>query len=133
MLETSMPRLPGVPGEQRRWNSVYGAHTCERTNESILMAKEKSPRPKDPGMGRTLRQDIARGDFQRTMRRDYDELKELFLDGHRKERLGEMRPLKRWLYTAGWLLKSLFFKLTPARRVLFVLSIFLLMSSHTFT
>ncbi len=97
------------------------------------MAREKPPRSEEQGMGRTLRQDIARGDFQRTMRRDFDELKELFIDGHRKERLGEMSRFKRWFYTVGWLLKSLSFKLTPARRVLFVLSMIFMLSSHSFT
>ena len=97
------------------------------------MVEDKFGRPQDPGMGKTLREDLARGDFNRTMRRDFSELKELFLDGHRKERLGEMNRVKRWLYTGAWLLKSLFFKLTPARRVLFVLSMILFLSSHTIT
>jgi hypothetical protein len=85
------------------------------------------------GMGRTLREDLRRGDFKRTLRRDYAELKEMFIDDHRKERLGGMGKLRRWLYTAWWLLKSLFFKLTPARRILFVISFFLLISSQTFS
>jgi serine phosphatase RsbU (regulator of sigma subunit) len=82
-------------------------------------------------MGKTLRDDLAHTDLHRTLRRDFREMRELFLDDQRKERLAGMGRVERWLYTTGWLLKALFFKLTPARRLLFVLSIILFMSSFT--
>jgi len=62
--------------------------------------------------------DIRRGGFFRTLRRDFEELKEFMLSDERKERLKGMNRLKRRLYIAGWLLRSLFLKLTPARRIL---------------
>lgn len=95
------------------------------------MATVNAPHGEQRGMGRTLRDDFARGDFKRTMRRDFHELKELFIDDHRRERLGGMGRVRRWFYTIGWLLKSLFFRLTPARRVLFVICLILLASSYS--
>jgi serine phosphatase RsbU (regulator of sigma subunit) len=83
------------------------------------------------GMGRTLRDDLSRTDLHRTIRRDFRELRELFLDDHRKELLAGMGRVRRWLYTTGWLLKALFFKLTPARRLLFALAIIFFISSFT--
>ena len=77
------------------------------------------------GMLAGLRQDLRRGDFFRTMRRDYTELKEFFLDDARKARLLEMNWLKRRLYTSWWLFGILFKKLTPARRLLLVFVFFL--------
>ena len=87
------------------------------------MLKNNTAPPHDARLGAILRDDIRRGDFRRTMRRDYSELKELFLDDIRKARLKEMSPLKQWLYTTWWLFKSLLRKLTPARRLLLVVAI----------
>jgi sigma-B regulation protein RsbU (phosphoserine phosphatase) len=58
-------------------------------------------------------------------------LRELFLDDHRKDRLAGMGRVRGWLYTTGWLLKALFFKLTPARRLLFALAVIFFIGSFT--
>jgi phosphoserine phosphatase RsbU/P len=85
----------------------------------------------DPILGKILRDDLRRGDFKRTMRRDYAELKELFLDDHRRARLREMTPAKKWFYTAWWLLKALIRKLTPARRLLLVVALIAMLLPQT--
>ena len=64
------------------------------------------------------------------MRRDYKEIKEFFLNDERKKRLLSMGRLKRWFLTVWWLLKGLFFNLTPIKRLLFLLAIFLLLASR---
>jgi len=84
-----------------------------------------------PKVFRTLHDDLRRGDFFSSMRRDFRELKEFMLDEQGKKRLSEMGLLKKWLYTAWWLLKSMFFKLTPARRILLVVGLILLLASRT--
>ena len=94
------------------------------------MQKNTSTTSHEPGIGQVLRDDFRRIDFKRSLPRDYAELKEFFLDDARKARLTEMRRLKRWLYTTVWLLKSLFFKLTPARRVLLTIGVILLLFSN---
>jgi phosphoserine phosphatase RsbU/P len=85
----------------------------------------------EPTLGRTLRDDIRRGDFGRTVRRDFEDLKEFMLDEQRKKRLVDMSRLKGWFYIAAWLLKSMFLKLTPARRLLLVGGFILVMASHS--
>lgn len=72
----------------------------------------------EPKLGQTLLTDLRRGDFKRTLRRDYIELKEFYLDNERKARLKGMGRIKRGFWMSWWLLKSLFFKLTPVRRIL---------------
>ncbi len=94
-------------------------------------ANDKSTSRKNPRLGSMLRDDLRRGDFQRTMRRDYRELKDMFLDEDRKARLKDMRRAKQWFYTSGWLLKGLILKLTPARRLLVVLAFILAILPHT--
>ncbi len=87
--------------------------------------------PGDAKLHKILREDISRGDFFHTVRRDYADVKEFFLDDERKQRLAQMKRLKRWIYTTCWLLKALFLKLTPARRILVVIGLLLLVFSHT--
>jgi serine phosphatase RsbU (regulator of sigma subunit) len=65
------------------------------------------------------------------MRRDYTELKEVFLDDNRKTRLKEMKQPKRWLVTSWWLLKALFLKLKPARRLLLILAAVIMLMPNT--
>jgi phosphoserine phosphatase RsbU/P len=82
--------------------------------------------PSNQKVFRTLKDDLGQGGLSQTVRRDFDEFREFMLTDEAKQRLRAMRPLKRWIVTAGWLLKSLFFKLTPSRRILFVTGIVLL-------
>lgn len=85
----------------------------------------------EPKLGRLLLTDVRRGDFFRTLRRDWNALKEFYLDQERKSRLQAMGKVKRFFVMAWWLIKSLFLKLTPVRRVLVVLSCILIIQSGT--
>lgn len=91
----------------------------------------QSHNPAEPKLTQTLLHDVRRGDFRRTLRRDWSELKEFYLDDVRKARLQQMGTLKRFFVAGWWLVKSLLFKLTPARRVLLALGFILLLSSST--
>ena len=83
----------------------------------------------EPKLGRTLYDDIRRGDFKETIKRDYKEFKEFYISEENRARLKEMGWFKRFFRTNLWLLKSLFFKLNPTRRLLLVLSIIISFSS----
>ncbi len=96
------------------------------------MPTNTSTTPEEPKIGQVLRDDFRRVNFKRTLPKDYAELKEFFIDDARKTRLSEMNRVKRWLYTGAWLLKSLFLKLTPARRALFTIGIISLLISNSF-
>jgi serine phosphatase RsbU (regulator of sigma subunit) len=79
-------------------------------------------------MTSVLIDDVSRGDFFQVVRRELKELKEFMLDEDRKKRLAEISPWHRWFHMLWWLLKSLFFKLSPARRMLLVIGLVLLCS-----
>ena len=81
---------------------------------------------KDPSIGKTLKDDFHHSDFKKSFKRDFAELKEYFLDDERRDRLRKMGWFKRCFFTTIWLLKSLFFKLTPSRRLLFGVGFILL-------
>src|SRR5258708_31256806 len=63
---------------------------------------------------------------RRTIGRTFLELQEFYLDAGGRERLRGMGRMRRTIYAVAWLLKSLFLKLTPARRVLLALSVVLI-------
>lgn len=61
-----------------------------------------------------------------TIFRDFRDIKEFYLEEEQKNRLESMKPISRWFYLFGWLLKSLFLKLTPIRRLLLFVAVFAL-------
>ena len=75
--------------------------------------------------------DLRRGDLRRTLRRDFRDLHDFYIDEERRKRLASMGRFKRWIYIAAWLLKSLFFKLTMVRRILLLISIILLFAMRS--
>lgn len=77
-----------------------------------------------PNLRQTLREDIKTGDLWHSLLRDYRELEKFYIDDEKKLRLDQMRWLKRTIFLAWWLLKSLILKLTPARRILLFIGIF---------
>jgi len=94
-----------------------------------------------PGFVRTLvadlhrvLADLRRVGLKRSMSRTLTELQEFYFTTERRDRLAGMGRVKRWLYLAVWLFKSLFLRLTPARRVLLLLALlFLSFGSTSFT
>jgi serine phosphatase RsbU (regulator of sigma subunit) len=91
----------------------------------MAMTKNTSSPDGEPKMGSVLLDDLRQGDFIGTVKRDFRELKEFMLTEERRKRLKEMGRVKRGIFISLWLLKALILKLTPARRLLLVISIVL--------
>jgi len=87
--------------------------------------------PQEQKVFSTLKSDVGRGDFFSSIDSDFRETMEFLLTDERKERLAGMSPIKRWLLTGWWMLKAMFFKLTPARRLIFVVGVILILSSKS--
>ncbi len=81
---------------------------------------------KDPKIGRTIINDFKESDLTNTISRDFKGLKEFYLNEERKAELKNMGNFKKFFLTSFWMLKSMFLRLTPARRVLLVISFILL-------
>lgn len=92
------------------------------------MTNDTSSSPQ-PNIGRTILEDLRRGDFERSMKRDYRELRDFMLTEEREKRLKEMRHVKRLLYISWWFLEGLILKLTPARRILLLIAVLLIVGS----
>ena len=102
------------------------------------MADSGSRPGQDPGLFRTLGQDFSRVmtdtrrvGLKRSMSRTLAELQQFYFTTARRDRLAGMGRVKRWLYLSFWLFKSLFLRLTPARRILLLFALLLLSFSST--
>lgn len=73
-----------------------------------------------------MKDDLRESNLKRTLSRDYKELKEFMLEDWQIRRLAEMGRIKRLVYISFWLLRSMYFKLTPVRRILLVTGLILL-------
>ena len=88
-------------------------------------SKQKKASQSAPKIGRIILNDIRRGGFKRTFRRDLKDIYHFYIDYKTKERLSQMGRIKRWFLLIIWLIKSLILKLSSTRRVLLVISLIL--------
>ncbi|MBN2417510.1 serine/threonine-protein phosphatase [bacterium] len=86
-----------------------------------------------PRIGRTLLNDLQTGNLKRTFMQDMRDIYHFYIDRDQKKRLREMGKIKAFFILAWWILKSLFFKLTPLRRVMLVVSLILSAQTSTVT
>ena len=81
---------------------------------------------------RYVRDDVRPG-WRAMLRTTMAEVKEFYLTPAYRQRLASMGKVRRGLWMTGWLLKSLFLKLTPLRRFVFLVALILLVSSPRLT
>jgi sigma-B regulation protein RsbU (phosphoserine phosphatase) len=85
-------------------------------------------------VGRDVRDvvvDVHRTGIRETIRGAFSRLESFYLSTERQERLAHMRRGKRILFFWLWLLKSLYLRLTPARRILLLIAFILLWNGGT--
>ena len=90
------------------------------------MKRKSRQRSREPGLGRTIWRDLRRGNFRRNIRQEYADLKQHFLTQERKRRLAHMGRIRRSFAITYWLFKALILKLSPTRRLLLLIGLFLL-------
>jgi phosphoserine phosphatase RsbU/P len=83
----------------------------------------------DEHLGRTLRDDLMNGNILRSLRLDFDELREFYIDEERKERLQRLGWFKRTFLQVWWYIKILLLRLSPARRLLLLIGMLLILLS----
>lgn len=79
---------------------------------------------------REFRSDMGQGNWRRSLGQTMADLEAFYLTEERRAQLAAKGRVARWLYSGAWLFKSLFLKLTPARRVLLVVALVALWMSQ---
>ncbi len=92
-----------------------------------------NPHMPETGLFKTLYGDVRQGGFWKSLKQDWRELKQFYLDREREKRLKEMGWLRRTFYLTVWLIKSLLMKLNPFRRLVLFLGLILIFFSTTIT
>lgn len=78
---------------------------------------------------RTFLDDLESPDLSQSFKRDLVDLYHFYLDKDSQAELEEMSPLARWFNVSFWILREMFFRLTPVRRLMLVIGLFLAVSA----
>jgi hypothetical protein len=81
---------------------------------------------------RTVAADVRRRGVRRAVGGTLSGLETFYLADDDRRALAAMKPFKRWVHRVWWLFKSLLLKLTPARRMLLALALFLIIARVQF-
>ncbi len=93
---------------------------------------ESTPMPKEPKLTSVIREDIEHGDFFRTIKKEYAELREYYLSENRKQQLHTMSTVKKLFFIPWWLLKSMLLKLNWIRRLFLLLAAYFMLNPIQF-
>ncbi len=85
----------------------------------------------NPGLGRTILNDFRQGEIFSKFAREARDIRDFYLSEEEREQLRKMGRLKSWLVFTAWILKNMFLKLTPLRRVLLVIGLVLILLGGT--
>jgi serine phosphatase RsbU (regulator of sigma subunit) len=75
--------------------------------------------------GQVVIDDLRHARFDRSWLRELQDLYSFYLDTESRSKLADMGRIKRAFWLLGWLLKSLYLKLSPGRRLLLLLALVL--------
>ncbi|MBN2091385.1 serine/threonine-protein phosphatase [candidate division KSB1 bacterium] len=93
--------------------------------------KNHSAKKEEPKIGRTILDDISQGDLAHDLFQDLKDIYNFYIDEEKRTELQQMGQVRRAIKVIIWILKSLFFKLTPVRRILLVIALILPQFTYT--
>ncbi len=76
-----------------------------------------------PRLGRIVWDDLRQGQFHQSLKRDFRDLYEFYLDEENRQELAGMGRFKRWLTLSWWILNAMVLKLAPARRIMLLVGL----------
>lgn len=95
------------------------------------MAKQKNKDKNEPKIWDTLKSDFNQINLHKDIRLDFKDTIDFYLSDDQKLRLNQLKWYKKLFILPAWLLKRLFQKLNPLRRIMFTLSLVLLLLSRS--
>lgn len=84
------------------------------------------PQQKQSTVFNTIRDDVRNSHPYKSFLRESKELTDFYLTEEQRDELKRMKRIKGSFYVSGWVLKAMFYKLTPLRRLMFIIGVFLL-------
>lgn len=96
------------------------------------MNQQNTDKKQEPRISRTLRSDFHQTKIKEEFKLEYKDLKQYFLTSERKKKLAGMNPIKKIFVLPWWIIKAMYFRLTPFRRLLLFLGVIFLITSGNF-
>ena len=97
------------------------------------MNQVNSTKKAEPKFRHTIQNDFKNINFRKDFSNEYKNLSHFYLDSEKQSQLESMNFIERWVHKFAWLTKSMFLHLTPLRRILVLLGVFLLFISSSIT
>ena len=88
---------------------------------------------REPRIRHTIRSDFRQTKIKEEFKSEYKDLKQYFLTEERKKKLRSMNAFKKFFVLPWWLLKAMYLRLTPFRRILFFIGLIGLITSGNFS
>ena len=82
------------------------------------MNQQNTNQTGEPRISKTFRSDFRQTKIKAEFKSEYKDIKQYFLSGERKEKLETMNPIKKFFVLPFWIIKAMYFRLTPFRRIL---------------
>jgi len=92
---------------------------------------KQKPRPEGASIGQIFVEDVKRTHFGRDYGQELKQLYYFYLDAERRDKLAGMGRIRRSISMIAWLLKSLFLKLSPTRRLMLVAAFLATIAGNT--
>lgn len=92
----------------------------------------KSNNSREPRLRDTFRKDLREKDLFKKLKNEFRSVREFYIDAEKNLRLKRMNPVRRFFFIFLWILKGMFFKLSPLRRVLILIAFVLMFSSFSY-
>jgi len=96
------------------------------------MNTQNTDQKREPRIRHTIRSDFRQTKIKEEFKSEYKDLKHYFLNDERKHKLERMSSFKKIFVLPWWLLKAMYFRLTPFRRILLFIGLILLFFSGNF-
>ncbi len=90
------------------------------------MMEEKNSYRSNPT---NIKEEIKNLQFRKDFIKEYRDLKDFYLDDKKKDKLKNMGRLQRFFFQSGYLISSIFKKLTPLRKLLVIIGLVLMFLS----
>ena len=88
----------------------------------------KKPSENKQAFHKRLIDDAREAGFKRTLKQDFRDIYDFYIDKETRARLASMSRFRRWIRVAYYILKNLLLKLSPIRRLLLVISLIFALS-----
>ncbi|NND70229.1 MAG: serine/threonine-protein phosphatase [Rhodothermales bacterium] len=97
--------------------------------DNVDTKQKEEKRREDRKLTRTFLDDLESPDLSQSFKRDLADVYNFYLDRESRDKLEEMNPFEQWIHVSFWIIREMFFRMTPVRRLMLVVGLFLALTA----